>query len=472
MQQKFEIALKMLNIRLAEAGYFYVCNDPERAMGLEDLIESMLILSIDDSNLISGIRDAGGKIFSLEEELGELNVLYRNSAKLLQEKSVRNLISKKKKRYLQTFKISPRFEKIAESIQAPVLNTPTYQNKMFEEKISQYEILSDKQINFPETMISRLEDVRYNKLKKKFGKKFVVQFNRGHTGKGTKFVSSKEELSELQNIFPDRFVRISKYVQGNTYTVNACIYRGRVYIGGMSYQITGVKDLTNSEGGTVGNDFSYRGGLGPNSCLQIKRQVERIGEVMRDNGFRGMYGVDFILDERSNPFIIEVNARQPASIPFYTKLQLQQSQIPLSMLHLMEFLEVAEEIDPDEYSLQAMQPIAAAQVFFRNTSDKPFIVGKNYKTGRYSLDSQKGDLELINMEEMRLKYIDYAYNINQINNNELLLLTQKQGKRINPGNEVFRVQLRQNAVAKEGKLNAWITNLFFSLKDSNHIETE
>ncbi|MBD3280941.1 hypothetical protein GF389_05475, partial [Candidatus Dojkabacteria bacterium] len=195
MSSNFEFLLKQLNLKLQNSSLFYVSNDPERAMGLEDLIENFHLVCVDDSNLLQGLDDAGVKYFSLEQDRFELNSLYRNSAKLLLQPETKEYIkaNKSERNYYQTFKVSSRFEKLMDkpSIDGVLLNTTSELNKLFEEKLTQFEELNPAGVNFPQTLIGQFGEFDYGFLKNELGKNFVVQFNRGHTGKGTIFVKTK-----------------------------------------------------------------------------------------------------------------------------------------------------------------------------------------------------------------------------------------------------------------------------------------
>ncbi|MBN1331829.1 ATP-grasp domain-containing protein [Candidatus Dojkabacteria bacterium] len=460
MSSNIEFLLKQINLKLKDSSLFYISNDPERALGLEGLVDSYHIICVDDSNLLEGLKTAGIKYFSLEEQTGELNSLYRNSSKLLLEEDTRKYIEKNKKalNYFQTFKISSRFEKLIEGeiFDGKLLNTNSDLNRLFEEKISQYKALNNDGIQFPKTIIGRLADLKYKSLKKQIGEKLVLQFNRGHTGQGTLFLHREDDFNNIQAEFPERIVRIAEFVNGKAYTVNTCIYMGNVYIAGLSYQITGEKGLTNFEGGTVGNDFNYREGFSEQTYNQLYTQVSKIGERMAENGYRGLFGVDMILDNDGKIFIIEINARQPASIPFATKLQLELDQVPLLLLNLMAFLDIRENIDPMKYFSEAAKPIEASQVFKRNLETNPVIIDFDLKTGDYLIADK---------EEMRIKFKNYAYNISQIGKDGLLLMTQKKGKRINPGNEILRMQIRQGVISKSGRLKPWVAEVLNNISD-------
>jgi predicted ATP-grasp superfamily ATP-dependent carboligase len=60
--------------------------------------------------------------------------------------------------------------------------------------------------------------------------------------------------------------------------------------------------------------------------------------TMQSAGYKGLFGLDFVIDKSGQVFLIEINARQPASTGFHTKLLLKESKIPLNLLHIAEFL--------------------------------------------------------------------------------------------------------------------------------------
>jgi formate-dependent phosphoribosylglycinamide formyltransferase (GAR transformylase) len=91
----------------------------------------------------------------------------------------------------------------------------------------------------------------------------------------------------------------------------------------VSYQITGMPPFTENEFSTVGNDWGIaKKLLTPENVTAIENIVNEIGQKMYADGWRGLFGVDVIRDDASKRmFLIEVNARQPASATFESTLQ-------------------------------------------------------------------------------------------------------------------------------------------------------
>lgn len=152
---------------------------------------------------------------------------------------------------------------------------------------------------------------------------FVIQWAHGHTGDGTILLKTREELSTLQEKFPERMARLSSFIKGPSFTVNAVVAKDKILMGNISYQITGLQPFTDNEFSTIGNDWGFAHNvLSENSRSSIQNIVKDIGMKLQKDGWRGLFGVDVIIDEKSKRvYLIEVNARQPASTTFESKLQ-------------------------------------------------------------------------------------------------------------------------------------------------------
>jgi len=186
-----------------------------------------------------------------------------------------------------------------------------------EEKISQVKWLGSLAKYLPPYEIKILKDVRYE------GKKFILQFNRAHTGNGTILVDDADVLDDLIKKFPNREVRITKYISGLMLTNNNIVLADKILCGNISVQLTGIKPFTALPFATVGNDFALT-----KKILNKKQEqayfgmAEKIGEKMRKSGWKGLFGIDVVLDKKSGKlYLIEINARQPASTSFESKLQ-------------------------------------------------------------------------------------------------------------------------------------------------------
>jgi hypothetical protein len=309
-------------------------------------------------------------------------------------------------------------------------------------------------------------DFHYEELVKEFGNKFVMQFARGHTGSSTLFIENIEQFQDIQSQFGQRMVKVSEYIGGNAYTINCCNTKYGVLFGGLSKQITGNEKLTPLAGGTIGNDWADHRDW-KNGIEKLSNEIKIIGEQMIKNGYFGLFGLDMIVKENGEHVIIEINARQPASIPMYTKMQIRTGEIPLALLHLAEFLNIEYSINVDEYNKKACQTYKNSQIFIRAFQD--IKISSRFQSGIYRLQGDNAGYDPVKEERINnaifldeqkdkslLKQKD-AYCIDQLEGNEgILVLTQSEGRTIKINDEFARIQLNQNAIIANNNLKPWI----------------
>lgn len=452
---------------MSDPTVFFFCTDPERALGLETLITNFHIVCVDGGDIIKSISDRGGKIFSLAQELGNPNPIKRNTNHLLQHPKAQEYVKKNLKKgeepAVMVFKIAPNIERTCQTLGYNLLNTTSRLNRKFECKISQYQNLSIPGINFPETIISTLEKLNYDIMSKEFGIPFVIQFDRGHTGGGTIFIKERSQLDTLTKQFPKRIVRAAKLIEGVAWTINACVTRFGIAYGGLSRQITGVKELTKMEGGTVGNDWGASKDLDQETITQITEMTRSVGSEMYEANFRGIFGVDFIIDNGGKAYIIEVNARPVASVSMHNKMMLQRGLLPFHLLHISEFLFTSDKdyqsfintkIEQDlkfaemtafiqDLNKVAMQPMSASQIILRNTADQDVVVSKNLRNGVYD----------------RNGWVRNGYSIDHIQNqDEFILLYAQKGRTVSPNNEAGRIQATESIISEDGLIGEKFVN--------------
>lgn len=484
-------------------GLFYICNDPERALGLETYLPNFHIICIDYKEIVDFIEEKGINIFCLEKELKQKNPIFRNSNRLLQQNLVQQYILQHTKEEQTSnnvifFKIARDIEFTCKRLGYNILNTTSQLNKQFENKLSQYELLESAGVNFPKTTFVKLEDTSYDRLTKYFkaenllssdlistsdttsnrfgksssksggkssnkaysetyksggksGEKFVIQYNRGHTGTGTVYIENQNQFQAEQQKFPKRKARISRFIDGETYTLNACVTKYGILFGGLSYQITGISEFTSQVGGTVGNDWSYPQKLSSKTVEEIASITQNAGKVMQEAGYKGLFGVDLVVDKQGIPYLIEINARQPASTSIHTKLLLKDRLMPLELIHIYEFLEENYDLQDmdgnkltlEEYNKQAMKPIKATQIIIRNTADSKLTVLSDVASGVYNVKSGN--------------FVRKGWSVDSISANkseiELLFQCMPKGHNVTRGSEIARIQFLDNGVDyKTGEL--------------------
>ena len=301
---------KLIKNKLGSRRLFYVCRDAERA-------EAGLILGLRNYIVIT---NASNYSVVLRKKYPKQIVEIRadkilDTLDLLKSEVTKKLI--KKNDYLMVFKPTVQIEAICRELNWQCINPQAALANLAEEKITQFEWLGNLSKFLPKTRVSVLKDVEWT------GKKFIVQFNRAHTGSGTVLIESSKQLKNLQKFFPLREARIAQYISGPVITSNNIVLGKQILLGNISYQITGLAPFTDNRFATIGNDWTLAGKiLNKKSRNQYVKIVKAIGDKLRKDGWAGLFGIDAVVDERRGKiYLIEINARQPASTCFESILQ-------------------------------------------------------------------------------------------------------------------------------------------------------
>lgn len=475
--------------------------DPEKALGIEDLIPSYHILYSEPSQLSLPIANNGIDIKNFPKQK---DVKFSSTGKMLQNPTLLSYVQNNAegKADILVFKNDEAVSKNASSSNLNLINPDYKLNLKLENKI-EFAGFVDTLDFFeqPEYEIfEKLSDVDFASVSQRYGSNFVVQFIFGHSGSTTFFIESEEYLNQLKQTYPERKTKISRNINGFPYTVNACITKAGIVIGGISEQITGVKELTSSKGGTVGNDYSQRH-LDENLRREIVERTMKMGEVLKSQGHRGIFGLDFIVEkETGRLLLIEANIRQTASSGYTSYLQRMNKQVPIMLWHVLELLDfdfsqrfdclddleeewINETIQsflnsPDKvaWNISMNQPIHASQVFFRNIQNYPVQILEQFPAGIYRIrgrmPSESADLEdgqdypaIFRMREdgwSTLCLIQRGYNIIEAAAEQgFLILAAPEKGEIQPLGELGRIQFLESAFAtKDGNdLSGWLVDV-------------
>lgn len=473
MNQVTQDLLIKVNNKLKEKPLIYFCKDGERATGLEDYLNNYHIACFDNNYLIQMLSK---KISVYCEQAFNPNSKVLSTLELLNSERLVNWVNNitgTNEFYAQFFQFNNPSAVKVRNLKGQVLNNDVNLNRKFEDKLSQYQFLLLNNIPTPKTIVANISDNSYFDFSDDIGAEFVVQLDRAHTGLGTFFVRTESDFENVQRQLAGNTVRVSKLIKGTPYTINACITNKGVYISGLQYQITGISDLAHGEGSTVGNDFSYANELDSETKNKIYNLTKNIGELMKQNGYKGLFGIDFILEENINPLLIEINARQTANIPLQTKLELKSNITPLALINLCVFLGIDIPEDPPIEIL----PLQGAQVFLRSKKDG-FIVNHSLKSGIYRLQSDNAAIDwkslqlkegviLIDEEgDKPLVWQKDGYSIADIENNTggFVLLINNKGSIKNKAEELARMQFNNKIIYPTG-ISPWILEAFNSIEN-------
>ena len=116
--------------------------------------------------------------------------------------------------------------------------------------------------------------------------------------------------------------------------------------------------------------------------------VESVGEALSQKGFRGVFGIDFVYDVRSDElFPLECNPRFTAALPMYSLMTTSINKVPpIEFFHLMAQLGIKENFD-----FQMVNSGLKERILFSHISLTPkgiYEMKLNLPAGVYSLASE------------------------------------------------------------------------------------
>ncbi len=407
--------------------YVYVTQDLQHIYPLLNIFQNLFVVTTQNGCMVDVLgKKFPGRILSLDSKY--------NSVRLLEE-YLDGIGDKNKDEYIfQTFKPTKAFLSLLDDYNLNYLHPKSVLNWNLEHKIDQFKIMGEDMYPYQREII-KLKDISFGSLVDKFGKEFILQWQRGHSGEGTRRITRQAEYEDLREAFPNRRALVSEILTGDTFTINCCIYKGMLYIGGLSRQITGVMELSTLPYSTVGNNSKH--GVDSKYKVQILQMLENITRKLIKVGFSGMFGVDFMLVE-NKVAIVEINPRQVMSIGMDTQIQLTQGRIPLFLIHLAEFLDVDLQISADSYNKDFLREQKYSQVLYRN-GERGSKINTSFKSGRYECSSGE------------IRYVDDNLALASLERDQILIMFQGGGT-LKQNAEVFRIQVPFSVQQEDGLL--------------------
>ncbi|MEA1936999.1 MAG: ATP-grasp domain-containing protein [Patescibacteria group bacterium] len=440
--------IKRKNLKIAgiknNSPVFFITPNPNRAIGLEKIIKNYQVICSQKSDAVEYFKKNKVSVLCLNDD----NI--KNSGKILLNKKTIKYIkekSKNKKANIISFKPSPMIQKICAENNFNYLGNDWKLNRRLEDKIKFAEITKKLKIPNAGSKIIKLEKSGYS-IKFSKNKKFIIQLPRGFSGNSTFLVRNKNDFNKIFKKYENRKVKLSKYIKGETYTINACVAGNKILVSKPIFQITGLSSYNKNSFGTCGNDYVYPEKLKKEERKKIFDCVKKIGNYLKKTGYQGIFGLDFIVSD-NDVNLIEINPRLIASIPVFTKLQIQNKQSPFLLLHILEFLTLPssllsgekKKINFEKWDFKKWNKennFNASQLILRNVKNRSVKIKKSLVSGIYEIKDDK----------LILKKETYGSNKN-LKDKELLIQCAMENSVINPDMEYANIQVGYGIMENE-----------------------
>ncbi|MEO5628060.1 MAG: ATP-grasp domain-containing protein [Candidatus Saccharimonadales bacterium] len=315
--------------------------------------------------------------------------------------------------------------------------TEEYENKViFREKFK-------SSVNFPNFTIYEREELLdspefYDEFMSKRAK-VVVQDEQLSGGKGTFFVASHRQyqkmLADLSRLSAHRKVVVSDAVPGaRERSIQACVTDDKVYVGPLQRQIVGNPLLSNIRIAD-GDKFCGATIIKKDQATDLHRQAiavaEKVGQVLQADGYRGIFGIDYLLSDSGELYVIEVNPRITGVTPLLTALDSDNHGIPFYLLHILELGRYPYKVVNSDYSFDR----EGSWLVLHCLSDQIQLVTSLPVSGTYEVGNG------------RLKHISDNQTLLALEAGQFILQNHlHKGSQVKPGGRTMSLQFGQPAL--------------------------
>ncbi|MBI1833823.1 MAG: ATP-grasp domain-containing protein [Candidatus Andersenbacteria bacterium] len=358
-------------------------------VGLEGYIPSVAIAALRNDTSIPFLQKIGiaTHIFGTEK-MGKIS-------KLMQTKSFSDLVSnyqKEKKVSLLITNISPEVEKAAANLRTSILGNSFTLRQRFENKVNVRGIIELNSL-FPPFLIAQKSELgqlpfTYKSLQQQFGS-FVLQDESEHIsgGRGTTIVHDERAYRlGIQKVAKNKSqqVVISKYVHGQSVSIQACITKDGIFHGPLQQQIVTEPHLTRPGSSQFAGAQWSVDPLLTNNLPAASRIVQTVGRAMQSHGYKGIFGLDLIIEESGSIKLVEINARLTALTPPLTLFQNSRNIPSLLFFHVLEHLNASYKInDAIELQKALSLSIPFSYLVLHNVSSYSVSIKEKYVSGWY-----------------------------------------------------------------------------------------
>lgn len=170
---------------------------------------------------------------------------------------------------------------------------------------------------------------------------------------GTFFLYNEDDWRVAHNILSAderyREIQISPFIEGPSVSMLGCITHAGVLTSTLQIQLIDVPEALHGQLATgvfLGHDWGFRS-WSEKAEQTAQKIVESVGEHLAQKGFKGIFGIDLIYDQKADEiFPLECNPRFTGALPVYSLIITAANKVPpLEFFHIMTHLGITENFD-------------------------------------------------------------------------------------------------------------------------------
>jgi biotin carboxylase len=226
--------------------------------------------------------------------------------------------------------------------------------------------------------------------KAKLGTDLVIQTAYGDSGKTTFFVTGEDDFRKVAKEIIGVEIKIMKRINNRPIAVEAVITRHGTVVGPFMTEITGHPALTPYRGGWSGNEM-YPDVLDDETRKKAATLVERLGNRLGKEGYKGFFEVDVLIDsDTGNAYLGELNPRISGASAVTNVTAGAYADVPLFAFHLLEYSGIDFELNVKEIN-ERWEELASedewSTMIIKHTQPTVELINAAPPTGRYIIDA-------------------------------------------------------------------------------------
>lgn len=367
------------------------------ALGIAELVPLNFIVCCDWGQDTEILSQRFKNIFSLEKN----SQIRRNwSNEDINKALMRSLSEKvwqylrnKSKTYCVCYRSIRKLEELTrEQANIKLLASPLKLKDYFDDKVRARRNMCREGIDVVYGEIARLSSIRYHDLRRKYGKKLVVQLKHGSSGMNTFLAETPRCFRKIKHAHLCSRVNITKFIPRYSLNINVAILKQNnfpdIVISHPSVQLVGIKECCRKPFIYCGNDYTAAKSLKREILAKVYKITTQTAQWLEMKGFRGIFGLDLLI-EKEKVYVLEVNPRFQNSTSLLSLMEIKQRRLPLVALHILEFID-----ERDVFGVKEAREIVAtlrgalegAQLILHNNKDSPSRIGGELLPGVYTLE--------------------------------------------------------------------------------------
>jgi len=429
-------------------------------LGPEDFISQYQLLALYDS-LDTRLIEKDIPVFCLEREIGEKVrwQVKRNSTSVIDHpRTEQHLMKYSSPLFLPYESSSEMVLACQKNGWQLAANPPDIGKQSINNKVKFRRILEKIGVPCPPGEIVAFGDLGFDSLAKKYNLPFVVQYPLSGGGKGTFFIKTAEDLRKARKslvaltegeISDGQEMVVSQFIKGPSPSITGCVTHWGILSTSPQYQVLSMPELYNRSGAGLfcGHDWSFSR-FSPHVCRQAYEITEKVGRYLQKIGYKGIFGLDFIMDEQIEKiYVVECNPRLLGSFPTLTMAQIRNGEPPILAFHILEFLNVDYQMDVKAINRQMRVQRKGAQMLLHNLTNNWVQIHSRVKPGVYRLDSNQ-----------EMVFVRDGYKLSHLEKEEEFLITEgilDKGAYFVPSKRTGRILTLAPVLGDYRHLNSW-----------------